>query len=121
MYIQPITSNENSFKSSLIVKDLKADRLLKFDMTKESAQKMCEKFASTDMLNDRKIPFGNNLASECLAKLRKLVAFFADSVGGNFDKEVVYPAAENFSAEYRVADKLAEINVPEHFSLRLEV
>lgn len=121
MYIQPITSNENSFKSSLIVKDLKADKLLKFDMTKEAAQKMCDTFSGKDMLTDRKIPFGNNLANECLVRLRKFVSFFAESVGGNFDKEVAYPAVENFSAEYKVADKLAEINVPNHFSLRLEV
>ncbi len=121
MYIQPITSNENSFKSSLMVKDLKANKLLKFDMTKEAAQKMCDTFSGKDMLTDRKFKLGKGITADCLARLKKFVTFFSDSVGGAFDKELTYPTEKAFSAEYKVADKLAEINVPEHFSIRLEV
>ena len=121
MYIQPITSNENSFKSSLVVKDLKINKLSRFDMTKEAAEKLYDTFSSPNMLNDRKFNLGKGITDDCLARLKAFVAFFAKSVDGTFNKELTYPTAENFSAQYNVTDKAAEINVPEHFSLRLEV
>ena len=49
MYIQPITSNENSFKSSLVVKDLKINKLSRFDMTKEAAEKLYDTFSSPNI------------------------------------------------------------------------
>jgi len=121
MHIQSVSSGENSFKGALIVKDLKADKVLKFKTTKEAGEQMYNTFSGKDMLNERTFLCSRDIANDLLVRLKKFVAFFAESVGGTFDKELTYPSAEKFSARYKVVDKLAEIDVPEHFSIKLEV
>jgi len=121
MYIPSISASDNTFRGTLTVRDFNANKLLKYNMTKEAGENLYNIFSSKDMLNDRTFRSGKNITNHCLERLKKFVAFFSDSVNGTFGQELTYPTAKNFSAEYRVTDKLAEINVPEHFSIRLEV
>lgn len=121
MNITQISTNENSFKGMLTVKDFKANKLLQYNTTKEVAEQIKETFSGTKMLNTRKSPFAGTPATKLLAKLKEFVTFFSNSVGANFNKELTYPEVSKFAAEYKVTQNSAEINVPEHFSIRLDI
>lgn len=121
MNITPISANENSFKGMLTVKDFKANRMLQYNTTKETAEQIIETFSGTSMLNTRKSPFAGTPAIELLAKLKDYVTFFSKSIGADFNKDLTYPEVSKLSAEYKVTQNSAEINVPEHFSIRLDV
>ena len=107
MNITPISTNETAFNGKLTVK--------------EAAEQMKATFSGTGMLNIRKSPFAGTPATEALSRLKRFVAFFSDSVGAHFNKELTYPDISKFAAEYKVDKNSATIDVPEHFSIRLDV
>ena len=118
MNITPITRQNQTFKSKLTVHDFKTDKILKYDIPTKTYLDISEKFASTDMLNIR--PFYYSGTNGSIERLKNFTKFFADSVGANFHESLTYPDATQLSLAYKSGLNETVIDVPEHFSIKLE-
>ncbi len=121
MYISPISQNNNPFKGTLKINNLKNGTTRCITTSAEAGAKMHETFSGTTMLNNRLYEFTGGGAAKALERLRGFVKFFADSAGSDFHKDLTYPEVKDFAANYKSTAKSAEINVPNHFSIKLEV
>ena len=113
MNISPIGNNYQAFRGSVIVNNLKANKVEKFITDKSADKHLKESFDS--IIGNRM--FVMKSQSECLKNLKTCVNNFAEIIGNGFGKDLKYPAAKDISVMYSSGKDISNLNVTGYFSI----
>ncbi len=113
MNISPVGTNYQSFKGSIIVNNLKSNKIEKIVTDKKADKQLKETF--DNIINNRM--FVMKSQKECLANLKTCVNKFQEIIGGNFGKELKYPTTKDISVVYSSSKDISKLDVPSYFSI----
>lgn len=112
MNILPVNNNQ-TFKGSIIVNNLKTNKVEKIITSRKADHQLKDTFDS--ILNNRM--FVMKSQRECLTNLKNCVNKFSEIIGNNFGKDLKFPAAKDISVVYSFSKDISKLDVPGHFSI----
>ena len=113
MNISPVGTNYQSFKGSIIVNNLKSNKIEKIVTDKKADKQLKETF--DNIINNRM--FVMRSQKECLANLKNCVGKFGEILGKDLGKDLKYPATKDISVVYSSAKDISKLDVPGYFSV----
>lgn len=113
MNISPIGYNNQGFRGSLIVNNLKNNKVESFVTDKKMDKCIRESFNS--IISNHM--FVMRSQKECLANLKECVSKFSEILGKNIGKDLKYPSSKKISVMYSSGKDISKLDVPEHFSI----
>lgn len=119
MNVAPLSMDKNSFNGYLKVNNFKTNKVSEFKLDDKLCKSMIDTFAGKEMLNNRLFHFNGRSFEERLYDLKRFVKFFDTKSKTNFEKELTYPTAKDYSARYKATKNSAEIDIPKHFNINI--
>lgn len=113
MNILPVRNNSQNFRGSIVVNNLKNNKIEKIVTTGSMDKRLQEDF--NHIIKDNLFIMQNS--ESCLENLKTCVKNFSEIVDNNFFKGLKFPSAKDFSVIYSSVNNISRLDVPEYFSI----